>query len=387
MRIANRIAHLPPYIFARVGQEIAQMRAQGVDVINLGIGSPDLAPPRHIIDALYKSALREDNHGYPGYYGTPELRQAIAEYYSRRFEITLNPKTEILPLIGSKEGIANIAFAFVDPGDVVLVPDPGYPTYRMGTLLAGGEPYPLPLLPENDFLPDLSAIPEDIAKRAKLMWLNYPNNPTGAVATLNFFTEAVDFAKKYDLLICHDNPYCDVTYDGFVAPSILQVTGAKEVSLEFNSLSKTYNMAGWRIGMVVGNEKAIEALARVKTNIDSGIFKPIQEAATIALLEDQNWVIERNLIYQKRRDTVLAFLPQIGLKARKPLASLYVWAQLPNNGEGATEFAWRTLRETGVWLTPGTAFGEVGDDHVRISLTVPEERLREAGERLKRRKI
>ncbi len=383
MRIASRIENLPPYVFATVEKRIAAERARGVDVISLGMGSPDLAPPKEIIDALYKSALRPDTHGYAGYFGTPALRKATAGYYGRRFGVELDPDTEILPLIGSKEGLANVALAFIDPGDIALATDPGYPTYRMGALLAGGESFPMPLTREKGWLPDLGAIPSDVLRRATLMWLNYPNNPTGAGAPLGFLKQAVDFAAEHDLLICYDNPYCDVTFDGYVAPSILQVPGAKEVAIEFNSHSKTYNMAGWRVGVAVGNPAAIEALATVKTNIDSGIFRPIQDAATVAYNGDQSWLAERNAIYQRRRDVVLDWLPRVGMSADKPLGGLYVWARVPQ-GQQCEAYALEMLEKTGVWMTPGTAFGQFGEGYLRLSICIPEERLAEAGERLSR---
>ncbi len=383
MKIADRIANLPPYVFATVEKRINEQRAKGVDVINLGIGSPDLAPPKFIIDELYRSAQRPDTHGYAGYYGTPALRKAIANYYQRRFGVELDPNTEVLPLIGSKEGLANMALAFIDPGDLALVPDPGYPTYSMGALMANGDYYLLPLLEENDFLVDFDQIPAEIARKSTLLWLDYPNNPTGAAAPRSFLERAVQFAREYDILICYDNPYCDLTFDGYVAPSILEIPGAKEVAVEFNSLSKTYNMAGWRVGMVVGNREAVNALTTVKTNIDSGIFRPIQDAATVALNGDQSWIAERNLIYQRRRDVVLEWLPRIGMSARPPKGALYVWAKAPE-GLDCEQFALDMLQKTGVWLTPGTAFGPHGKGYFRISLCMPEERLREAGERLAR---
>jgi LL-diaminopimelate aminotransferase len=383
MRIAKRIENLPPYVFATVEKRIAIERARGVDVISLGIGSPDLAPPKEIIDAMYQSALRADTHGYAGYYGTPALRQATANYYGRRFGVELDPGSEILPLIGSKEGLANVALAFIDPGSIALATDPGYPTYRMGALLAGGDSYPMPLYRENGWLPELSAIPGDVLSRATIMWLNYPNNPTGVGAPLPFLREAVEFAAEHDLLICYDNPYCDVTFDGYVAPSILQVPGAKEVAIEFNSHSKTYNMAGWRVGVAVGNARAIEALTTVKTNIDSGIFRPIQDAATVAYNGDQSWLAERNAIYQRRRDIILDWLPRIGMSADKPVGGLYVWARVPN-GTQCESFAMEMLEKAGVWLTPGTAFGQYGEGYMRLSICISENRLIEAGERLSR---
>lgn len=383
MKIASRIENLPPYVFATVEKRIAEQQAKGVDVINLGIGSPDLAPPKHIVDALYQSALRANTHGYAGYYGTPALRKATADYYGRRFGVELDPNTQVRPLIGSKEGLANVALAFIDQGDIALATDPGYPTYRMGALMAGGDSYSLPLRQENGWLPDLDAIPGDVLARATLLWLNYPNNPTGAVAPLSFLREAVDFAAAHDLLICYDNPYCDVTFDGYQAPSILQAPNAMDVCIEFNSLSKTYNMAGWRVGMAVGNAQAIEALTTIKTNIDSGIFRPIQDAATVALTGDQNWLAERNAIYQRRRDAILGWLPKMGMSAQVPRGGLYVWAKTPE-GVDCEAYALHVLEKVGVWMTPGTAFGEYGAGYLRLSMCVGEDRLIEAGERLLR---
>lgn len=382
MNVAKRLENLPPYVFAKLGRRIRELTAQGKDVIRLDIGSPDLPPPDFVIEAMYYSAKNPSHHGYGGYYGIPELRRAMAIYYERRFGVKLDPDKEVAPLIGSKEGIANVALAFVDPGKVVLVPDPGYPTYSLGTLLAGGTLFRVPLLAENDFLPDLEAIPQDVARLAQILWLNYPSNPTGATATLEFFEHAVDFARRFDLLICHDNPYCDVTFGDYVAPSLLQVPGAMGVALEFNSLSKTYNMAGWRVGMAVGNAVAVEALARTKTNIDSGIFRPIQDAAVLALTGDQSWLQERNGIYQARRDLILATLQEVGIRAKKPEASLYVWAETPG-GYTSAELATQLLEEIGVSLAPGTAFGLHGEGYLRISLGMGTDRIREAMERLK----
>ncbi len=382
MRIAERINTLPSYVFAELGRRIREMKAQGRDVIRLDIGSPDLPPPDFIVNALDRSLRDPSHHGYGGYYGTPELRQAMADYYEHRFGVQLNPDKEVAPLIGSKEGIANIALAFVDPGETVLIPDPGYPTYGMGTILAGGVPVRMPLRQENGFLPDLEAIPQDVAQSAKIMWLNYPNNPTGAVAPLELFEQAVAFAHRNSLLVCHDNPYCDVVFDDYVAPSILQVPGAMEVAVEFNSLSKTYNMAGWRVGMAVGSAVAVEALARTKTNIDSGIFIPIQDAAVASLVGDQSWLAGRNSIYRERRDLILATLHEMGIQASEPKASLYIWAEVPE-GYTSAGFAGRLLEDAAVSVTPGDAFGRFGEGFVRISLGMDTERIREAMERLK----
>jgi len=382
MQPAKRLSNLPPYLFARLGQRIAELRAQGVDVIRLDIGSPDMPPNDEIIEALARSACRPDGHGYAGYYGLPKLRQAIADYYARRFGVDLDPEGEVLTLIGSKEGLANLSLAFLDPGDLALVPDPAYPTYELGAYMAGGTTHRFPLLAEREFLPDLAAIPVEVARQAKLLWLSYPNNPTGAVATLEFLAEAVAFAREHDLLLCHDAPYCEVTYEGYRPPSLLQVEGAKEIAIEFNSFSKTYNMAGWRIGMVVGNGAAIKSLAQVKTNVDSGIFTAIQEAAAVALTGDQTWLEGRNAIYQERRDIIVEGLAAVGIKARKPLATLYIWAEVPE-GYSSTGFADKLLTEQGVSFAPGSAYGECGEGYLRISVGMATRRVREAMERLK----
>ncbi len=380
MKVADRVKNLPPYAFASLGKKLRELKAQGVDIIQLDIGSPDLPPPDFITDAMYRSAQNANHHGYAGYYGTPELRQAIAGYYERRFGVALDPEKEVVSLIGSKEGIANAALAFVNPGQPVLVPDPGYPTYSLGTLLAGGVPVPFPLRAESGWLPDLEAIPADVAA-ASILWLNYPNNPTGAVAPLEFFERAVAFARRYDLLICHDNPYCDVTFGDYTAPSLLQVPGAKEVTLEFNSLSKTYNMAGWRVGMAVGHAAAVDALARTKTNIDSGIFRPIQDASVLVLNGDQGWLKERNAVYCERRDMIMATLRKLGIQAETPVASLYIWARVPAHLTSA-QFAARLLEGAGISVTPGTVFGAQGEGYARISLGMDTGRIREAMSRL-----
>ncbi len=382
MQVAERVANLPPYIFAQVGRRIRELQAQGMDIIRLDIGSPDLPPPDFILDAMFRSAQDGAKHGYGGYYGTPALRAAMSTYYLQRFGVELDPDREVAPLIGSKEGIVNTALAFVDPGSTVLVPDPGYPTYTLGTLLAGGETYAMPLLPENDFLPDLDAIPDEVARSARILWLNYPNNPTGAVAPLSFFERVVAFGKRHDILICHDNPYCDVTFGGYTAPSILQVPGAMDVALEFNSLSKAYNMAGWRVGMAVGNATAAQTLARTKTNIDSGIFLAIQDASIVALTGDQSWLKDRNEIYHERQDVILAGLGEVGMRASKPQASLYIWAETPE-GYSSESFATRLLEEAGISIGAGTIFGLHGEGYLRISLGMSTERIREAMERLK----
>lgn len=382
VQLAQRLVNLPPYVFAAFEKRVAELRAGGKDVIRLDIGSPDQPPAPPIIESLYKSAQDSTHHGYAGYFGTPELRKALTDYYARRFGVTLDPKTQVVPLIGSKEGIFNLAWAYVDPGDVVLVPDPGYPTYTAGALLAGGQVVRVPLSAERGWLPDLHAIPPDVLARTKLMWLNYPNNPTTTCATLDFFVSVVEFARQHRFLLVHDNPYADVTFDGYVAPSLLQVPGASELAIEFNSLSKSHNMGGWRVGMALGNADAVNALSRLKTNIDSGIFRAIQDAAVEALMGDQEWLSERNDVYARRRDIVLEALPRAGMRAETPKATIYVWASVPS-GYTSADFCNRLLEETGVSITPGPAFGAQGEGYVRISLGQKTERIAEAMERLK----
>jgi len=381
MRLARRIEKLPPYLFTAISRKIAEKRAAGIDVISSAIGDPDLPTPPHILAALHAAADDPANHRYPESDSLPELRQAVAGWYKRRFDIDLDPDKEVLPLIGSKEGIGNIAYCLIDPGDVALLPDPGYPVYRAGTIFAGGEPYYLPLREEDGFLPNFDAIPDDVARRAKVLWLNYPNNPTGAVATLEFFNEAVRFAKKYDLAICHDGPYSEVAYDGFKPVSFLQAEGAKDVGIEFHSLSKTFNMTGWRIGMAVGNATLINALFRIKDNVDSGINQAIQRMAIAALEGPQDCIEEHNAIYQRRRDVLVDALRACGLRVEPPKASLYIWAHVPE-GFTSADFASRVIEEIGVVVTPGTGYGQYGEGFVRLSITAPDDRVAEGARRL-----
>lgn len=381
MQFARRIEKLPAYLFAEISRKISEKRAQGVDVISFAIGDPDLPTPPHIIDALVEAARDPMNHRYPESEGLPELRESIAGWYERRFGVRLDPDREVLPLIGSKEGIGHIAFCFIDPGDVALVPDPGYPVYSVGTLLAGGEPYFLPLTEENEFLPDLDAVPDEIAGKARVLWLNYPNNPTGAVAELDFFERAVAFARRYGLAVLHDGPYSEVAFDGYRPASFLQAEGAKEVGIEFHSLSKSYNMTGWRIGMAVGNAEIINALMRLKSNLDSGIPQAIQRMAIEALDGPQDCIEEHNRVYQRRRDRLVAALSKLGLRLRPPKASLYLWARVPE-GMTSVQFATRLLDEAGVVVTPGIGYGPSGEGYIRLSLTIPDDRLEEGVRRM-----
>ena len=381
MRLSRRIEKLPPYLFTAITRAIAEKRAQGVDVVTFAIGDPDIPTPRHILDSLHAAAEDPANHRYPESDGLPELRRAIAGWYERRFGLGFDPDKEVQPLLGSKEGISNVALCLVDPGDVVLIPSPGYPPYTTGTIFAGGEPYYLPLTEENDFLPDLSAVPDDVARRARVLWLNYPNNPTAAVAPLEFFEEAVRFAKRYDIAVCHDGPYSEVAYDGYKPVSFLQADGAREVGIEFHSLSKTFNMTGWRIGWAIGNATLIDALFRVKDNIDSGIAQAIQRMAITALDGPQDCIEEHNAVYQRRRDILVEALRACGLRVQPPKASLYVWARVPQ-GFSSADFAARLIDDIGVVVTPGSGYGVYGEGYVRLSLTTPDDRVEEGARRL-----
>ncbi|UCF89657.1 MAG: LL-diaminopimelate aminotransferase [bacterium] len=381
MEQADRLKALPPYLFAELDRMKAEVAARGIDIISLGVGDPDLPTLPNIVARLKTAVDNPVHHRYPSYEGMPSFRQAVAQWYGERFGVTLDPGHEVVSLIGSKEGIAHAPLAFINPGDVVLCPDPGYPVYTIGTMFAGGEAYIMPLSEENNFLPDLSAIPMDILDRAKIMFLNYPNNPTSAVATREFFEEAVAFATRNNILVCHDAAYTEVYYDDEPPMSFLQMPGAREVGIEFHSLSKTYNMTGWRIGWVCGNREAVNALGKIKTNIDSGIFQAVQEAGIEALQGDQQPVDDLRGIYQSRRDLACGFLSKAGFSFMAPKATFYVWVRTPE-GLSSAQFAGRILTETGVVLTPGNGFGAHGEGYFRISLTVSEERLQEALERI-----
>lgn len=384
MRPARRLEQIPPYPFAELEARRDALKAQGVDVIDLGIGDPDLPTPPHVVEALAEAARDPATHRYPAYAGAPEFRRAVAEWFAERFGVALDPAREVLALIGSKEGIAHAIWAFVDPGDVVLVPDPAYPVYRVQTLLAGGTPYVLPLRPERGFLPDLAAVPEEVARRAKLLWLNYPNNPTGATVDLGFFEEVVAFARRHEILVCHDAAYVDVTYGDYVAPSILQVPGARDCCLEFHSLSKPFNMTGWRVGFAVGGAPFVQALGKLKTQLDSGVFTAVQRAAIAALRQTPAAFLQgMRATYAARRDLVVDTLRALGLPVAAPRGSLYVWAPVPA-GMDSGRFAAQVLERAAVVVSPGAAFGEHGEGFFRISLTVPDARLQEAMGRLRR---
>jgi len=379
---AQRLQNLPKNFFTVLEARIQSLEAAGEDVIRLDIGSPDLPPAPEVIETLASCAAQPDTHGYQPHLGPPALRQAWADMYQRSFGVQLDPASQVIPLMGSKEGIFNLISGWINPGDVVLIPDPAYMTYARGTIFAGGEPYLLPLRPENGFLPDLAAAPESVLQRARMLWLNYPNNPTGAAADLGYFAEAVEFARRHNLLLCHDAAYTRVCFDGYRAPSILEVPGAAEVAVEFNSLSKSHNMPGWRVGAVVGNPQALAAVFRLKTNLDSGHFRPILEAAVTALRIEEPWLDDRNRTYQERRDAVVAGLRAAGLEAAAPKAAIYIWSPVPV-GWTSLDFASHVLENARVSLTPGTVFGAAGEGFVRISLTSPTARLKEAMERIK----
>jgi len=374
MKLSNRLGKLAPYPFVEISRIIAAKRAEGADVVTFGIGDPDMPTPQPIIDRLLTASQHPPNHRYPETDGLPELRRAIAHWYQQRFGVTLDPDKEVLPLIGAKEGIGHAAFCFLDPGDLALVPDPAYPVYGVGTMFAGAESHVMPLYERNGWLPDLDAIPSDVARNAKLMWLNYPNNPTSAVATEEDFASAIAFCRENDIALLHDAAYSEVGYDGYRASSFLQVDGAREVGLEFHSLSKTYNMTGWRIGMAVGNADMVQALFQIKANLDSGIPQAVQEMAIEALTGSQDCVDENVAVYQRRRDRVVSAVRSLGLPVAVPQASLYVWAGVPP-GYTSAELAARLLEEIDIVVTPGSSYGQYGEGYIRLSLTTPDEQV------------
>ncbi len=383
VELAKRLSGLPPYLFAEIDKVKDEMRRQGVDLISLGIGDPDIPTPPHIVKALQSAAEKILNHQYPPYEGTLAFRTAVAQWYQRRFGVGLDPATEVMSLIGSKEGIGHLPLAFINPGDVVLVPDPGYPVYHAGTLFAGGEPAVMPLYASNGFLPDLKEISPEQARRAKLMFINYPNNPTAAVAPKAFFEEVVEFAHRHNIIICHDAAYSEVAFDGYRPLSFLEIDGAREVGIEMHSLSKTYNMTGWRIGFAVGNAPILAGLATIKTNLDSGVFMAVQDAAIAALSGPDECVADMRHIYQRRQDIAMTGLNAIGLHAERPRATFYLWVPVPPKYT-SSELTTRMIREAGVVPTPGIGFGAYGEGFIRLSLTVDDQRLREAFERLQK---
>ena len=380
MQTARRLEQIGAYLFADLDRKQDELAARGVDVINLSVGDPDLPTPAHIIDALMEGATDARSHRYPPYGGTKEFKSAVAGWYARRFGVTLDPEREVLALIGSKEGLAHLPWATLNPGDVALVPDPGYPVYRSATIMAEGVPHEVPLRAERGFLPDLEAIPAAVLSRAKLLFLNYPNNPTAATATLAFFNGAVAFARRHGLLLAHDNSYSEIAYDGYRPPSILEADGATDVAIEFHSLSKTYCMTGWRVGFAVGNAQAIGTLGKVKTNIDSGVFRAVQHAGIAALTGPQDAVGDRLRVYQGRRDRVTKALRAVGWQVPEIKATFYVWIPVPDGTSSAT-FAATVLDRTGIVITPGAGYGRQGEGYIRLSLTTPDQRLDEALDR------
>jgi LL-diaminopimelate aminotransferase len=382
MKPSKRLSRLPPYLFAELERKIAEKKAAGVDVISLGIGDPDAATPDFVVEALGEAARDPGTHQYPSNRGRPELREAVARFYGRRFGVELDPDTEIVPALGAKECIFNLNLAFLDPGDAALAADPGYPVYTGGPLLADADPVLMPLLPEHGFAPDLDAISPGDSERARLMYLNYPNNPTGAVAPEGLFERAVSFAREHDTLVVHDASYTETTFDGYVAPSFLETPGAKEVGVEVFSLSKGYNMTGWRTAAMVGNPAAAEAYRALKTNIDSGMFEAVQLAAGRALDEGDEVPRRMSDLYARRRDLVCDALAQIGVRVTPPKGTIYVWAPVPE-GHTSASYCELVLEESGVVVSPGSAYGRGGEGFFRISLTVPDERLSEAVERLR----
>lgn len=382
IELADRVKNLPPYLFAEIDRMKQEAISRGVDLIDLSIGDPDIPTPKHIVDAMKLAVEKPENHRYPSYEGMLSYRIAVADWYKKRFGVELDAKNEVLCLIGSKEGIGHIPLAFINPSDIVLVPSPGYPVYPVGTLFAGGIPYFMPLLRENHFLPDLMSIPEDVLKKAKLMFLNYPNNPTSASAGEEFFKEAIEIAKKYNIIICHDAAYSEIYYDGERPISFLNIQGAKDVGIEFHSLSKTYNMTGWRIGFAVGNKDILYGLGKIKTNLDSGVFQAIQEASIVALKTEDEVLSNIRNIYQERRDVLYNGLKEIGFSLNKPSATFYLWANVPK-GFDSTRFVAFLLEKAGVLGTPGVGFGSYGEGYIRFALTQSVDRIKEAVNRIK----
>jgi LL-diaminopimelate aminotransferase len=374
---------LPPYLFAEIDRKVAEARSRGADIISFGVGDPDLPSPPHVIEALKKAVDDSATHRYPSYTGMPEFRDSIATWYGKRFGVKLDPNEEVQPLVGSKEGIFHLPVAFIDPGDVALIPDPGYPVYETGTILAHGEAVLLPLTPANGFKPDLGAIEASVLERAKVLWLNYPSNPTSATVDKDFFVEAVAFCKKNDLLLAHDAAYTEITFDGYVAPSVLEVEGAMDCAVEFHSLSKTYNMTGWRIGWVCGAPAAVEAMKRLKTNIDSGIFDAVQRAGIAAIEGPQDYLEECVDRYRHRRDLLCDGLKSMGVEVTPPKGSIYVWVPVPE-GHTSESYTTHLLDELAIVVAPGTGYGPSGEGFVRFSLTLADDRLEEGVERLRK---
>lgn len=382
IKFAKRLEELPPYLFVEIDRMKNEALKKGMDLIDLGIGDPDQETPDFIIKAFEEAIKNNIHHHYPSNYGLIDLRLAISHWYQERFKVSLNPEKEILPLIGSKEGIGHIPLAFVNPGDIVLIPNPAYPVYQAATILAGGIPYDIPLLEKNDFLPDLDNIDSFILKKSKLLFLNYPNNPTGAVANRKYFEKVVNFAEKNNIIVCHDAAYTEIYFDQQKPLSFLEIEGAKEVGIEFHSFSKTYCMTGWRIGFVVGNSEIIRGLAKVKSNIDSGVFQAIQMSAIAALKENFGFVDNLRRIYQERRNVFIDGLNQLNWQIKKPQATFYTWIPVPP-GYTSSELCKTLLEKAGIVTTPGIGFGRYGEGYLRTTLTINKNRLKEAIERIK----
>ena len=382
MKQTQKIKQIPPYIFAQIDEKKAEAQAQGIDVIDLGIGDPDLPTPDFIIDAMADAIRKPSNHNYPPYQGTLPFREAVANWYKKRFSVELDAKTEVLSLIGSKEGIAHSFLAFLDPGDIALLPDPGYPAYKVGALLAGGEPYMIPVDEAHNYEPDLDSIPSEVVEKSRMLFLNYPSNPTGTVASDAFLEKAIAWCTKNEVLLCMDLAYSEVYFEGKKPKSILEFEGAKDIAIEFHTLSKTFNMTGWRVGMAVGNAEAIKYLGTIKTNMDSGVFKAIQETAIVALYEGDEFIDKQNQLLQERRDIIVDGLNELGWQLEKPSSTYYIWAPIPK-GWKSQDFAIALLEKAGVLVVPGTGYGEYGEGYFRISITTKTARLTEAMERLK----
>jgi LL-diaminopimelate aminotransferase len=380
---SRRLEAIPPYKFQELEQQIADKRAAGIDVISLGIGDPDQPTYPHVVEAMQEAVAEPAYHRYPSNRGRDEFRQGFAEFYRRRFGVEIDPNGEVIPAIGAKECIYNLCFAFLDPEDVALASDPGYPVYTGGPILAGAKAELLPLVPELGFAPDLAAVPADVAARARLMFVNYPNNPTGAVVPEGFFETVVSFAREHEILVVHDNAYSETTYDGYVAPSFLATPGAKEVGVEVFSLSKGYNMTGWRCAAILGNAEAIQAYWRLKTNVDSGLFEAIQMAGVAALAGPEEPLRQMNETYARRRDLVISALREIGVEVPAPKGTIYVWAPVPG-GHTSTSFCELVLEEAAVVISPGSMYGPSGEGFFRIALTAPDERIEEAVERMRK---
>lgn len=382
MQLAKRLDLFKGYLGTEMNIRLTKMREEGRDVINLGLGDPDVTPPQHLLEALRDAVSNPDHHHYPSFYSNRSLKEAIAGWYARRFGVQLDPHTEVIPLLGSSEGLFLIHLCLLDIGDIALVPDPSYPSYEAGVKLAGGQGELFPLLRKNGFLPDLDSIPSEVAKNAKMIWVNYPNNPTGASADLGFYKKLVQWAKAYDVVVVSDNPYSEICFD-CQPPSFLQVPGAKEVGVEFHSLSKSYNCCGWRTGMLVGNKDVIAGMGKIKSHSDRGMYYPLQVAATKALNGPIDFMEERNRIFQKRRDVVVQGLRDIGLEVESPKATFYVWSTIPK-GYTSQEFCYKVLGEANVWMIPGSMYGKYGEGYLRIALTLPVDRLAEAMRRLRK---